>query len=177
MMTNELLQKIKAGDKVAFKRMYEFYFSRLVGFARQIVKSPELARDIVHDVFIKIWDNRSDLREDLNYNSYIYTLTKNHSINVFKQSIHHSKIAYEILIHTYSEYIVNVEEKYSQEEYLETLLAQLPEKQGKVIRLCKLDGYNYHEAAKELNLAPGTIGAHLFQAMRNLTELLKAGKN
>ncbi|PGH37355.1 MAG: hypothetical protein CRN43_21660 [Candidatus Nephrothrix sp. EaCA] len=176
-MNKDLLLKIKAGDKVAFKRMYEFYFPKLIGFARQIVKSQDLAMDIVHDVFIKIWDNRSTLREDLNYNSYVYTLTRNHSINIFKQSVHHSKIAYEILINTYSEYIINIEEKFSQEEYLETLLARLPEKQSKIFRLCKLDGYNYDQAAKELNIASGTVGAHLFQAMRNLRELLSLSKN
>src|SRR6218665_2750443 len=80
-MINILLNGLRAGDKVAFKRLYEYYYPKLIGFSLRIVKSPELAADIVQDVFANLWDNRSSLPAEMNFNAYIYTLAKNRSIN------------------------------------------------------------------------------------------------
>ncbi|PGH38109.1 MAG: hypothetical protein CRN43_17215 [Candidatus Nephrothrix sp. EaCA] len=176
-MINILLNGLRAGDKVAFKRLYEYYYPKLIGFSLRIVKSPELAADIVQDVFANLWDNRSSLPAEMNFNAYIYTLAKNRSINMIKQSVNHSRIAYEILVHTYSKYIASSEDFFSQKDYFEILLSQLPEQQSKVFQLCKLEGFSYNDAARELNISPGTISVHMVKAMKNIREILKVHKN
>lgn len=176
-MINNLLDRLRVGDKVAFKRLYEYYYPRLTGFALRIVKSPELAADIVQDVFTNLWDSRSTLPTEINFNAYIYTLTKNRAINTIKQSVNHSRIAYEILVNTYSKYIDSTEDFFSQKDYFEILLSQLPEQQSKVFQLCKLKGFSYNDAARELNISPGTISIHMVKAMKNIKEILKVRKN
>lgn len=176
-MNKDLYLDLRNGDKVAFKRIYEYYFQKLNGFALRIVKSRELAADIVHDVFLSLWNNRSALPDEMNFNAYIYVLTKNRSINTLKQSVYRSKILYEILINTYSKYTQSDEEIFVQKDYFETLLSQLPEQQYKVFQLCKLKGMSYNDAAKELNIAPSTVSVHLLRAMRHIKTILKASNN
>lgn len=41
-------------------------------------------------------------------------------------------------------------------KYFERITRQLPEQQSRVIKLCKINGLSYAEAAKELNITPGS---------------------
>ncbi len=54
----ELLNLIKAGDRNAFTSIYEKYAPSLIGFAASRLSSLEEARDIIHDLFAHLWDQR-----------------------------------------------------------------------------------------------------------------------
>lgn len=176
-MHRDLVVRVRTGDKAAFAQLYNFYFHKLFGYALRIVKCSELAGDIVHDVFLKVWDNRESLQENLNFKSYVYALTKNHSINTVKQSVNHTRIACQILINIYDKNVKSSEEEFSESEYLDTVLSQLPEQQSRVIKLCKMNGLSYAEAAKELNISPGTVSVHLVKAMKHLRAVLNVRIN
>src|SRR5690349_16809225 len=74
-------EKVAHGDQQAFRQLFNLYSKKLTVFASSIVKSPEAAREIVDEVFIKIWRNKAGITSIQNLAVYLYTATKNTSLN------------------------------------------------------------------------------------------------
>ena len=49
------VERTRAGDEEAFREMFQAYFPKLCGFAADYIDSVDRARDLVQDVFLKIW--------------------------------------------------------------------------------------------------------------------------
>src|SRR5258708_31419502 len=65
----------------AYSQLYELLSNDLYRFTYSLVKSNEIAEEIVSDVFIKVWKIRSKLMEIENLRVYLYTIAKNFSLN------------------------------------------------------------------------------------------------
>jgi RNA polymerase sigma-70 factor, ECF subfamily len=52
-----LLLRCAAGDRAAFRSVYDAQAPRLLGLALRITGQPSLAADAVHDTFLQIWEN------------------------------------------------------------------------------------------------------------------------
>jgi RNA polymerase sigma-70 factor (ECF subfamily) len=79
----ELLEKIAAGDHVAFTTLFDNYHHSLGAFVFSITKSKELAEEITLDVFLKIWMTREALAEVKNFKAYLFTVSRNAAIVLF----------------------------------------------------------------------------------------------
>jgi len=79
-----LQQQLANGDKDAFAWLYKHYCRRIYNYVLLLVMNECRSEDIVQDVFIKLWVNRERLRDHDNFNGYIYTLAKNHTLNVLR---------------------------------------------------------------------------------------------
>ena len=77
----QLMQQIAAGNEQSFRQLYNSYYKKLFHFAFALVKTREAAEEIVEDVFIKIWNVRQTLTGIHNIKVYLYTATKNTSLN------------------------------------------------------------------------------------------------
>ena len=72
-------------DELAFRRLYDFIGGRLIAFSFSILKSTEMAEEVVSDVFVKIWQQREQLTKINNLTVYLYTATKNTSLDYIKK--------------------------------------------------------------------------------------------
>lgn len=73
MEDKEILKRINQGWEPAFKELFGRYYTTLCAFAFRIVKNEESAKDIVQEVFIKLWSNREQLK-DISLKSYLLSL-------------------------------------------------------------------------------------------------------
>ena len=69
------------GDMKAYKELYLLMFNNLQKFAYSMVKSREVAEELVSDVFIKLWQMKDQLSTIRNLKVYLYCITKNLSLN------------------------------------------------------------------------------------------------
>ena len=69
------------GDEQAFELLFRKYYIRLCGFANKYFNDPEEAREIVQEVFTKIWEGREDINPEESLCSYLFKITSNISIN------------------------------------------------------------------------------------------------
>ncbi|MCK5367454.1 MAG: RNA polymerase sigma-70 factor, partial [Cyclobacteriaceae bacterium] len=76
-----LLKRLKKGDEAAFEILYNIYKGRLYSFSIKLVKSDDLACDIIHDVFVKVWEKRKQINHESNFSSYLHTICKNRIFN------------------------------------------------------------------------------------------------
>jgi len=83
----EWLAQIRAGDPLAFERAFRAYHASLCQFAYRYVRSREVAEELVHDVFAKLWESRRrlDVRDSLK--SYLYSAVRNHAISHLRHAL------------------------------------------------------------------------------------------
>ncbi len=69
----------------AFKTLFNRYYKKLYHFSLGLLKSREDAEEMVHDVFVKVWENRTNLKEALSFNAYLLTIARNRIYNQLRQ--------------------------------------------------------------------------------------------
>ncbi len=170
----ELMSRVKEGNHDAFKALFRKYFARLCGFVMSIVKSQDLAVDIVQQVFTKLWEKRKSLFIDQSVNAYLITAVKNECYNQIKSI--KTRIKYE------SNYLEEHFEAYEsfydadQTKFMNIVneaIAQLPAKCRQVYQLAKEDGLTYGEIAEYMSISEKTVENQMGIALRKLREILK----
>ena len=78
-------QKIQNGEEYALEKVYKTAFRSLVYYASEITGQPQLAEEVVQDVFLKIWQKRSELSIKGSFKAYLFQSVHNHALNVIRQ--------------------------------------------------------------------------------------------
>src|SRR5688572_22796602 len=74
---DEVLRQLTEGNESAFKQIYDRYWLSIYKTVKRYTKSPEVAEDIVQEIFTTLWNNRSNFREVINLEYYLITMAKN----------------------------------------------------------------------------------------------------
>ena len=80
-----MLAANKNGDEHALEKVYKAAFRSLVYYATEITGQPQLAEEVVQDVFLKIWQNRSELDIKGSFKAYLFQSVHNHALNIIRQ--------------------------------------------------------------------------------------------
>ena len=73
----DVQKRLSMGDEIALKELYTSFSSKLFQLAFAIVRSKEMAEEVVEDVFIKVWKKRVQMGKIENFTFYLYVMTKN----------------------------------------------------------------------------------------------------
>lgn len=170
----ELIQQFKNGSAKAFDCIYDIYASRLYLLSFQYTKVKEDAEEIVQDVFIQLWKNRLNIKQNETLKSLLFIMAKNRLINAFRS--HVNSPIYENYVDYQEKFICNdynchVEYKEFVDQINEAIEKLSPTQQN-VIRLSKFEQMNNTEIAKELSLSEQTVRNQLSVGLKCLRELL-----
>lgn len=163
-------------DQQAFKELYLAYFARLYRFSFSILHSSEFAEEAVNDVFLNIWQKRGNLKNIENLTNYLFTSTKNTSINYLsKFRTDRNASLDDVLVHFESDALTPETEFFKKETRLaiEQAINQLPPKTKLVFQMAKVEGIKYKEIANILNISVNTIDNHIATALKKLGQQLK----
>src|SRR5574338_1632807 len=83
----KLLQSLKTGDQSAFNALYELYAAPLTGYAASRLASLEEARDIIHDLFVYIWDERASITITTSFKSFLFAAVRYRIIDHIRKNI------------------------------------------------------------------------------------------
>lgn len=167
---NELIQKISQDDSIAFEALYNHYRMDIYRFIYKFIKSPELSDDLCQEIFIRIWESRNNLVVIKSFKPYLYTITKNHTLNFLKRASVDSK-AMGVIYSTFSEKRNEMEDNLITNEYLNHLrniLNTLPAQSREVFKLCRQQGHSYDEVAQMLGISRSCVKKHMVRSMRTL---------
>src|SRR5690606_13054640 len=98
-MTNEelfILQQMIAGDEHALKYFFDTYYDDLCNFANTYLHDETLSEDIVQEIFIHFWENRASLQLISSVKAYLYTASKNRSLNQLRNQKNQHRIIDEL---------------------------------------------------------------------------------
>jgi RNA polymerase sigma factor (sigma-70 family) len=144
----ELVEAIKENDHDAFKILYYRYFHKLIGFTHYRLHSVETARDLVQELFFRIWTGRERLNPQKSIKAYLYKSLNNLIINYKKlSSSQTSSLA------DFDERKIKVEEGQEDIIDIQNAIERLPEKLRTVYILSRIEGYKYSEIAEICNIS------------------------
>ena len=170
------IMALKAGDERAFHAIYLHFGRRLYGNLLKLVHSEELARELLQDVFVKVWEKRASIDPEKSFRSYLFQIAENRAYDFFRKVSRDRKLQAHLLAHFTRTY-THVEELLLKKEYddlLQQAISALPPRRQQVFRLCKLEGKSYEEAAIQLGISIATISDHLVKATRFVRTYLYA---
>jgi RNA polymerase sigma-70 factor (family 1) len=166
----ELLASMTKGNKLAFEKIYLIYSTRLIKKLLRLVKDEEIAKEILQDVFLKIWERRKTIDPARSFPSLLFRITENLVIDFFRKAATDKKVM-DYLISISTELYSGADEALEKRDEfmaLEEAIMKLPEQRRRIFRLCKLEGKSYEEVATLLGITSGTVNDHMVKAMRAL---------
>ena len=168
----ELLLRLANNDKDAFAEIYHHYWQLLLGMAFNRLKNLQAAEDIVHDVFISIWNNRHK-QEIQSLKSYLATAVKYKILKeVRKAALHHIYQQKE----NAEPFSVISETALDNRRILEILhkeINTLPEKCRLIFRYSREQGMSVKQIACEMDISPKTVENQLNKALKRLRVTIK----
>lgn len=170
----ELLRRLQEGNEFAFKALYEIYAPRLTMKLLQLLRSEELAEDILQDLFIKIWEVRHSINPELSFGALVFKMAANLSKNVYRRSVYDQLMRRQINAddsHNPIEESLNQSEA---KELLHAALNKLTPRQREVYTMHKIDGLSYQEISSRLNISASAINHHIQEANKQLRNILKS---
>lgn len=172
-MLNDLivLTKIKEGDVKAFEQIFRLYYSPLCLYAASITGRPDIAEEIVQELFYVFWKEKENLQIFLSIKSYLYGAVRNQSLRYFEKQEVRNRFREHILSDTdaYSEGNPQDQIEYKELEFfVNRTLARLPERRLRIFRMHRFEGMKYAEIAEALSLSVKTIEAEMTKALQTL---------
>jgi RNA polymerase sigma-70 factor (ECF subfamily) len=163
--------------KIDFRSIFDKYFPFLCVFANRFVNDEDLSKDMVQDVFLKVWNSATEFESEKSLKVYLYLATKNTCFDYIKKEkrkkqssdLNTDLLTDEVFLNDDSVILDIIrEETYRQ---LEDAIKLLPEKAKEVVRL-NLKSLTNQEIADELNISINTVKTHKLNAFKKLRELL-----
>ena len=161
--------------KQKFEILFREYFTGLSCFARKYTGDLDSAKEIVHSVFIRIWENRSEFDWDKPAKSYLFTSVYNRSLNYVrdnKKFISHEAASGNTLVTdeaVFNDSLATAE----LEDRINQALKKLPEKCREIFELSRFENKKYTEIADQLNISVKTVETQMSKALHVLKEELR----
>lgn len=174
----ELIKLLKKGDIVAFDALYKKYSKRLYGFVFRYIKHDADTEEIVQEVFIKIWRSRDKINIYSSFESFLFTIAHNATVNLIKKRVTEQKYIEHIKsIQRIGEtYELTDEIHYKELKHkLQGLLNELSPRQKEIFQLSREEGLSHKEIAEKLGISANTVKNHLVTTLSFLKGNLDNG--
>lgn len=176
-----LINKLQKNNKSAFDALFHYYYPRLMSYTASIVDRI-VAEDIVQDVFVYIWENRTRLAITDGFSSYIFHAAYTRCLDYLRKSL--TKERYQSMVYDgyleelsmlfkHEDSIINELSRNEFYKQLYEFLDQLPEQRKEVFIKAYINGMKAKEIAEEMNIPQRTIESHLYLAMKYMKERFK----
>ncbi|WP_417940682.1 RNA polymerase sigma factor [Flavobacterium sp. RS13.1] len=164
MDNREFILSLKKGNEAAFKQAYLNYYDKLINIAKRFNFSVLTPHDFIQETFLRLYDKRALLNEDVLFDKQLFIICRNIIINHVNRE---NKIIQLDPSQFHPEQEDNETEIFEErQQKLQTFINQLPEQQQKIFTLHKLENLSYKEIAAITDLSEKTIANHIYLASK-----------
>jgi RNA polymerase sigma-70 factor, ECF subfamily len=166
---------IQSDSEQTLKRLFDEHFHQLVLSSFRYLNDYDQAKDIVQDVFVKVWQNFEHVRHVNDMKGYLYKAVRNSSMNFLK----HVKVREKFVVDFRQSGLSASQshEDFLTEEETKTRIHQavnkLPDNWKEAFVHSKYDNLKYHEIANEMNISQKTVEKYISKALHFLRIELK----
>lgn len=168
---------IRQGDGKAFEQLFRLYCQPLIHFVRRYVQDVPTAENLVQEVFLAVWANRSQLDPAKNVKTYLYTAARNQAL----KHLRHMDVE-DCSVEEVGSTLASPdtpEDELRQKEISTAVagaIAALPEKTRIVFSMNRYDHLTYTEIAEIQGVSIKTVETQMGRALeflrKRLAELL-----
>jgi RNA polymerase sigma factor (sigma-70 family) len=148
--------------------------NKLFRFANRFLNNEEEAKDVVQEVFIRVWNGREQMDEVQNWEAWCMRITRNLSLDRIRSMTRKQTQPIESTFDVHHDALTPHESTEAREsmQRITQLIAGLPEKQRQIIHLRDVEGYSYNEICDILELDMNQVKVNLFRARNAVREKL-----
>lgn len=176
----ELQEKVALGDQQAFTQLYLLFGKKLILFGTSLLRSREIAEELVEDVYVRLWANRQQITSIENLTVYLYVAVKNKALNKLSEKASELIAApFDFLDSSVDEFAADPHDLMITSEMMsrmQTVIETLPPRCKMIFKLIREDGLKYKEVAEILNISVNTIDVQMAIAVKRICTALQIRK-
>ncbi len=167
---HQIVQRIVAGDEVAFRKLFDQYYPMMVNKANMILKDENLAKDAAQNVFVSIWNNRSNFNISSSLQGYLSKATINKSLNLIQSRKKHGGASDYLDDHDQGEQETSHGRMEADEmkKRIHLAINELPERCRLIFVMNRIEGMSHKEIADQLDISSKTIENQMTKALKFL---------
>ena len=153
-----------------FAEIFKNHEHTIYMLALRLTKSDEQAKDIVQDVFLKLWEQQQNIPTILNTEAWLYRVTENKVIDLLRKAAADDRLK-ENAWNNIQQNLNETEAIVATREYsliIQKAIDRLPPQRKLVYLLNQEKGLNYQEIADELQISRHTVKNHLHTALQSI---------
>lgn len=163
-----LLNNIQKGESLSFESLFKKYYASLCVFAVRYTHDLDSAREIVQNIFVYLWENRTDVKIDRSVKAYLTVSVRRNCIRFVQQQRPTTSID---AISEDEHLADDLHDSLELEELYQQLLdaiEQLPDQCKRIFKLSRFEELKYSEIAEKLGLSVKTVEAQMGKALKAL---------
>lgn len=168
-----LLLATQSGDAPAFDTLFRNYYAPLCRYARSLTEGDmDAAEDLVQQVFVKLWEQRSSFNVQWSVKAYLYKMVHNRGLNRIRDAKTEARYK--------THHAAQLEQQHDHQpgaaselsERIQNALATLPTECRRIFELSRFEAMKYREIADQLGISIKTVETQMGKALRIMrTEL------
>lgn len=169
------VKELKNHNKKVFRTVFDTYRHDVYAYSLSLLKQKEYAEEIVQEVFLKVWLNRESLDHRYSFKSYIFTITRNLTLNFLRKAAYDNKLREEIFYYKQKHY--NSVELSIQDREFEDIKQQvielLPPRRKSIFVKARFEGKTYKDISGEMGISVSTVKNQMSKALETIRDFLR----
>lgn len=161
-----LVQNLSKGNILAFNSLYKEYSRRLYIFAYRYLRSEEETEELVQEVFTIVWEKRIELKTELSFKSFLFTIAFNIIRKHFRNKYYLNKYLKTNLVTDSDSQTSNKIIYNSLYKFIFDLVNELPDRRKEIFIRSRVRGNTIKEIAEDLNISHKTVENQLTAALK-----------
>ncbi|WP_336515040.1 RNA polymerase sigma-70 factor [Pollutibacter soli] len=164
-----LLQQLSSGDADAFSAIYRKYYKSVFSWTYNILRDRNRCEDILHDIFLNIWDRRHTLVIEKSLRSYLFSAARFQVLNLIRDG-KVREAAYENLeLRVWgSQTPENILYQKELQSGIIEIIDSLPDRTREVYLLSREEQLTYRQIAEKLSISVKTVEFHMGEALKRI---------
>ena len=172
----ELLEAlvIQGRDRYAFAALYKKYAGKCFSFIRSMTKDEDVAKDLVHDIFVKVWCRREVISKVDSFSSYLFRMSKNAVLDLYESNaINRKYVARQLMCQEgFRSYVDEKVNLHDLQLLIWSAVEAMPEQRRKVFSMSRYKGLPNSEIAEMLGISIRTVENHVTNALADIRAVL-----
>ena len=166
-----LLNKVRAGDVVAERELYDTHVDRVFRFAYRMSGDATIAQDITQDTFVRVFARLDGFRGEAAFSTWLYAIARSVALNTLRK-VKQLRNRETDLEDSQGIAPVPFDDEPDLTCRLHEAIDELPEKHRTVFLMHDVEGFKHHEIAQVMGTRVGTSKSHLSRARAQLRNAL-----
>ncbi|MDD2437575.1 MAG: RNA polymerase sigma-70 factor [Massilibacteroides sp.] len=174
----KMILLLKRGDWSAFNTIFNNFYIQLYFYCRKYIPNPEEAKDLLQNVFLRLWEKREEIEIKVSLKAYLYRSVQNECLNYIRSSrlnLSLSEIEGEsILPNTSDPFSPDTDtENREIENLVDSIVETLPEHCRKIFIMSRINGIKNKDIAQQLSISVRTVDTQIYRALKIMKKGLK----
>ena len=165
------IRDIRSGDETSFTEVFNLYYAKVYHHFLKRTQSSATAREAAQLTFIKLWEFRHTLSEELSLDTQIFQIASGALIDYLRRENTQRKKVQEAVVLFEDEAGAEHDRSFESSDYLVSLTRSLSPARKKVFILSRIHGHSYKEIAAQLSISLRTVEDHMVKALRQIRSL------